>query len=149
MFGIVTKYALLVSACKFDKCIPQQTWLWNDKAIEAISSIFICECDNVSLMLIYLSYVVGTVNNSTVDVYPQSYTVEFNDVGKKSSTSTPLTINIVDDPLVETRESFVCIAFQPRDVPGVRLENPRTLEITVVDNDSQCWIYNLTLSHAQ
>ena len=92
-------------------------------------------------MLIYSSCVVGTVNKSTVDVYPMSYRVEFNDVGKNSSMSTPLTINIVDDPLVETRESFLCIAFQPRDMPGVRLENPRTLEITIVDNDSQCWMY--------
>ena len=98
-------------------------------------------CNNASLTIIYLFCVVGSVNKSMVDVYPKHYTVEFNDVGKNSSMSTPLTIIVVDDPFSEARESFICLAFQPRDVPAVQLENPRSLEIFIVDNDSECWIY--------
>ena len=75
----------------------------------------------------------GPRTNET-DAYPNSFTVQFCDLGSSTSESTEMTININDDLLSEPTECFICLILSPFGTRGINVKDPDMLTICIKDN---------------
>ena len=86
--------------------------------------------DNVSLL-------VTKSRTSQSDVYPDSHSIRFEDVGRIDSLSSSLVFEIVDDVVKESTESFICLILPPFGTSGIAVTDPEYITISIVDNDSE------------
>ena len=78
----------------------------------------------------------GPRTNET-DAYPNSFTVEFCDLGSSVTPSTKMTININDDLISEPTECFICLILRPSATRGINVQDPDTLTVCIEDNDGE------------
>ena len=83
----------------------------------------------------------GRRTNET-DAYPNSFTVQFCDLGSSTSqstksVSTEMTINITNDLLSEPTECFICLILRPSATRGINVQDPDTLTVCIKDNDGE------------
>ena len=78
----------------------------------------------------------GRRTNET-DAYPNSFTVQFCDLGSSTSESTEMTININDDLFSEATECFICLILRPSATRGINVQDPYTLTVCIKDDDGE------------
>ena len=71
------------------------------------------------------------------DVRVGNLQASFTDLNSHNTTSSEMTLGIVDDSISEPTETFICIILRPlRDI-GIVVSDPDTITMTINDDDGE------------
>jgi hypothetical protein len=80
--------------------------------------------------------VIGSRSGSDeVDVRGRVHVATFDDVNAANTTSSEITLVIVDDDVAEPTESFICAILRPFGTNGVVVSDPDTITVSIRDDD--------------